>query len=261
MMPAHAAARATPRVGQNSLRCEPTHGGPNIRTSDPLGSPLGRIDATFLELSRLAFTCVFRGCIVCGVQTPARDDEDDVSILRRVARGERDALGELYDGHAGRLMSLGLRILGNPRESEDVVHDVFLEAWRTAGDYDPARGSVRVWLLVRMRSRCLDRLRSHAYARSVPIDGIESPDVRDGHGAEDDGSAERALDGARLSALLSELPAPQRVVLELGYFRGLSFQEIADELHIPVGTVKSRAGAAMATLRRELGVSRGGNAA
>jgi RNA polymerase sigma-70 factor, ECF subfamily len=193
------------------------------------------------------------------VQTLAREDEDDVPILRRVARGERDALGELYDRHAGRLLALGLRILGNPRESEDVTHDVFLEAWRTAGDYDPARGSVRVWLLVRMRSRCLDRLRSHAYARSVPIEGHEPSEVRDT--MDHEGSAERALDGARLAELLSELPAPQRAVLELGYFRGLSFQEIADELQIPVGTVKSRASAAMATLRRELGVSRGGNAA
>lgn len=194
------------------------------------------------------------------MQTPARDDDDDVLILRRVARGERDALGELYDRHSARLLSLGLRILANPREAEDVVHDVFLDAWRNLGDYDPARGSVRVWLVVRMRSRCLDRLRSHAYARSVPLEADEQqPQGVDA--VEQTESAERALDGARVFALLSELPAPQRTVLELGYFRGLSFQEIADQLHVPIGTVKSRAGAAMATLRRELGVSRGGNAA
>lgn len=206
-----------------------------------------------------AFTSGSPRCIVISVQTPARDDDEDVLILRRVARGERDALGELYDRHVARMLSLGLRILANPREAEDVVHDVFLDAWRNAGDYDPARGSVRVWLVVRMRSRCLDRLRSHAYARSVPFEADDQPLVLDA--VEQTESAERALDGARLSALLSELPAPQRTVLELGYFRGLSFQEIADQLHIPIGTVKSRAGAAMATLRRELGVSRGGNAA
>ncbi len=193
------------------------------------------------------------------VPTPRCDDEDDVPILVRVARGERDALAALYDRHSATLLSLGSRILGNERESEDVVHDVFLEVWRAAGDYNAARGSVKVWLLVRMRSRCLDRLRSHAYARSVPLESEEQLEVREApEGGE---SAERASDGARLSALLGELPAPQRAVLELGYFRGLSFQEIADELGIPVSTVKSRAVVAMEALRRGLGVSRGGNAA
>ena len=187
------------------------------------------------------------------------DEESDVEILRKVAQGDRQALGRLYDRHAGAMLALGQRIIGRQRELEDLVHDVFLEAWRVAGDYDPTRSSVKTWLFVRMRSRCLDRVRSHDYARTDPL-----PDIEPNRGGDTDRSAdaaERALDGARVWALLDALPDGQRQVLELGYFRGLSFQEIANELGIPLGTVKSRVGAAILKLRSDLGVSRGGNAA
>ncbi|MET0341030.1 MAG: sigma-70 family RNA polymerase sigma factor [Polyangiales bacterium] len=186
-------------------------------------------------------------------------EQSDVELLRGVARGDREALGRLYDRHAGTLLALGQRIIGRQRELEDLVHDVFLEAWRVAGDYDPARGSVKTWLSVRMRSRCLDRVRAHDYARTDPLPDLEP--VREGDGARGADAAERALDGARVWALLDALPDGQRQVLELGYFRGLSFQEIANELGIPLGTVKSRVGAAILKLRADLGVSRGGNAA
>jgi RNA polymerase sigma-70 factor, ECF subfamily len=191
------------------------------------------------------------------VQSLADDAEHDMAILRAVARGDRDALGRLYDRYASALLGLGVRIIGNRREIEDIVHDVFLEAWRSAGDYDPARGSVKTWLVVRMRSRCLDRLRSHAYARTEPW----SPDEPSAPAEETTDSAERAIDGARVLSVLHALPENQRAVLELGYFRGLSFQEIAHELDIPLGTVKSRVAAAMLKLRRDLGGSEGGNAA
>lgn len=185
-------------------------------------------------------------------------EESDVELLRKVAQGDRQALGSLYDRHAGALLALGQRIIGRQRELEDLVHDVFLEAWRMAGDYDPSRSSVKTWLCVRMRSRCLDRVRSHDYARTDPLPEVE-PSRTDGDRSAD--AAERALDGARVWALLEALPDGQRQVLELGYFRGLSFQEIANELGIPLGTVKSRVGAAILKLRTDLGVSRGGNAA
>jgi RNA polymerase sigma-70 factor (ECF subfamily) len=126
---------------------------------------------------------------------------------------------------------------------------VFLEAWRHAGDYDPRRGSVKTWLLLRMRSRCLDRVRSHGFSRT---DALEVEPMRSG--ASD--RVERSIDGARARALLDTLPAGQREVLELGYFQGLSFSEIAEALDIPIGTVKSRVSAAMVKLRADLGVKR-----
>jgi RNA polymerase sigma-70 factor (ECF subfamily) len=171
----------------------------------------------------------------------------DIDVLRSLASGDKQALGVLYDRHSGIMLALGLRIVGVRREAEDLLHDVFLEAWRHAGDYDPRRGSVKTWLLLRMRSRCLDRVRSHGFSR---VDALESEPVRQGSVER----ADRRLDGSRARALLESLPPSQREVLELGYFEGLSFSEIATQLDIPIGTVKSRVSAAMTKLREDLGV-------
>lgn len=175
----------------------------------------------------------------------------DIDVLRRIAGGDKEALGVLYDRHAGVMLALGVRIVGVRRDAEDLLHDVFLEAWRRAGDYDARRGSVKSWLLLRMRSRCLDRLRSHTFSRtdSLPAEPMRSVDVAPE-------KVERHLDGARARAVLESLPPGQRQVLELGYFEGLSFSEIADALGIPIGTVKSRVSAAMLKLREDLGVER-----
>jgi RNA polymerase sigma-70 factor, ECF subfamily len=175
--------------------------------------------------------------------------DEDIDVLRRIAGGDKEALGCLYDRHAGVMLALGMRIVGLRRDAEDLLHDVFLEAWRHAGDYDARRGSVKTWLLMRMRSRCLDRVRSHAFSRT---DSLDVEPMRSG-GAD---KVERHIDGARAKALLETLPAGQREVLELGYFQGLSFSEIAHALNIPVGTVKSRVSAAMVKLREDLGVKR-----
>jgi RNA polymerase sigma-70 factor (ECF subfamily) len=175
-------------------------------------------------------------------------DESDIVVLRRLANGDKAALGVLYDRHAPVLMALGLRIVRARREAEDLLHDVFLELWRHAGDYQPERGSVKSWMLLRMRSRCLDRVRSHGYSRVVALD--HEP-ARSGVAELD----ERRIDGSRLRGLLEHLPQGQREVLALGYFEGLSFSEIATQLDIPIGTVKSRVSAAMQTLRKELGVN------
>src|SRR5262245_29250764 len=83
--------------------------------------------------------------------------EDDERLIARAVGGSRDALAELYDRHAPLLLGLGARILGDRGLAEDVLHDVFLEAWHHAREYDPARGTVRAWLVTRMRSRSLDR--------------------------------------------------------------------------------------------------------
>lgn len=171
----------------------------------------------------------------------------DIDVLRRVAGGDKEALAQLYDRHSGVMLALGVRIVGVRRDAEDILHDVFIEAWRHAGDYDPRRGSVKTWLLLRMRSRCLDRVRSHAFSRT---DALCTEPMRSGQSER----MERGIDGARARSLLESLPAGQREVLELGYLQGLSFSEIADALGIPVGTVKSRVSAAMLKLREDLGV-------
>ncbi|HMI91554.1 MAG TPA: sigma-70 family RNA polymerase sigma factor [Polyangiales bacterium] len=178
---------------------------------------------------------------------------EDEHLLNAVASGDREALGVLYDRHAPRMLALATRILGSPREAEDLVHDVFLEAWHRARQYDASRGSVRAWLILRTRSRSLDALRA---ARRAPRVELEAAGQR----ASDSIDPGDAHDGGRLRALLEDLPKDQHAVLQLAYFGGYSFSEIAERLSIPVGTVKSRMSRAIEALRNRLGASGEGDA-
>lgn len=168
--------------------------------------------------------------------------------MHAIARGDVAALAALYDRYAGLMLSLAYRIVGSAEEAEDVIHDVFLEAWRHAADYDATRGSVRAWLMLRTRSRALDVQRSPRVAR-------HSNAADEGWLAElSDPEAERgfAPDQLRVRRILISLPQEQREVLLLGYFEGLSSSEIAERVGIPVGTVKSRVAAALHALRAAL---------
>jgi RNA polymerase sigma-70 factor (ECF subfamily) len=170
----------------------------------------------------------------------------DAVLLRAIANGDRAALALLYDRYASGLMAVGVRILGDRREAEDVLHDVFLEIWRLAADYDEGRGTARGWLVMRMRSRCLDRRKAAGFARAVSFDDREAPTAP----PSDDPSMQPDREVVRRA--LQDLPPEQRKVLELGYFEGLSSTEIAARTEVPVGTVKSRVAAALNRLRAVL---------
>lgn len=172
---------------------------------------------------------------------------DDRELLARMARGHSDALGHLHDRYCNLLLATAVRILGNHREAEDLVHDVLMEVWQKCADYDPERGSVRTWLLVRLRSRALDRCRRAGRFR---VETFEDRALDAGASAADE-PAQR-LDHARVRRALAELPPAQRLALELAYFDGLSASEIAARLDIPIGTVKSRTAAGLAKLRAAL---------
>ncbi len=177
-------------------------------------------------------------------------DEDAVLVIR-AANGDASALAGLYDRHAPAMLAVGTGILRSPRDAEDLLHDVFVEAWKRIADYDPARGSVRAWLVLRMRSRALDRVKSPARARTGRLPDQDRP------AADADARVERSIDGSRLRGALRELPDEQREVLVLGYFAGMSSSEIASEVGVPIGTVKSRVAAGMSKLRALLRTGEG----
>src|SRR5882724_6116947 len=101
------------------------------------------------------------------------DDAEDEALVAAMAAGDRGALATLYERHGSLLLGLALRIVRERREAEDLLHDVFLEAWRTAKDFDPKRGRVRTWLAIRMRSRALDLQKSARVSRNTGDGGLE----------------------------------------------------------------------------------------
>ncbi len=172
------------------------------------------------------------------------DDADDAALVAAMACGDREALARLYQRHSGVLMGLAMRVVRERREAEDLLHDVFLEAWRAAKDFDPRRGRVRTWLAIRMRSRALDLQKSARVSRNAGDSGLEVVvDERE----------VRSPDHARIRGALDVLSPDQRAVVEQAYFEGLSCSEIATKLAVPIGTVKSRLAAGLGRLRERLG--------
>ena len=170
-------------------------------------------------------------------------NDDDLRCVRALVQGDQRALAELYDRYARLLMAVGQRILGSSREAEDLLHDVFLEAWRSAKDFDPRRGTVRAWLTMRMRSRALDRVRAAGRAKVVLHPDGQAPETA----APSQGEA--IGDRERIRAAVAELSEDQRPVLEMTYFQGMTGPEVADALGLPLGTVKSRLSRALKQLR------------
>ena len=175
----------------------------------------------------------------------------DPALVLRMSQGDRAALAELYERHAQTLLSLAYLLLRDRPEAEDVLHDVFLEAYRRAAEYSEVRGSVRTWLLLRTRSRALDRLRSKGRRQSLLLGVTRESEQAGGKPSDLAGIADRH----RLPAALAQIPEPQQRVIELAYFEGLSTVEISSRLGIPAGTVKSRTHAAITALRSALAVS------
>jgi RNA polymerase sigma-70 factor (ECF subfamily) len=177
--------------------------------------------------------------------------EQDLATLGRIARGESEALEELYDRHARSIYSLAFRILRDPADAEEVVQDVFSQAWRQAARYDAARGAVVAWLLTLTRSRAIDRLR----ARGVGTSGASTDRAID-RIPEASAGIEASLLSAelveRVRMALDALPLMQRVALELAYYEGLTHVEIAERLEQPLGTIKTRIRAALMKLREAL---------
>ena len=185
------------------------------------------------------------------LQNPSISRPDDASLVARLAAGELEAAGDLYDQHAPLIYALARRILRNDGDAEDVVQEVFAQAWRTAHRYDRSRGSVAAWLLVMTRSRSLDKLRTlRARPDSAPSALPETPADANSVPHEVFVSAERAN---AVREALRGLPVPQRTALELAYYEGLTQKEIAARLAQPLGTVKTRMRAALEALRTTLG--------
>jgi RNA polymerase sigma-70 factor (ECF subfamily) len=170
---------------------------------------------------------------------------DDRTLSDRLARGDRQALGQLYSRYAGLVFGVALRVVKDRALAEELVQDTFLEAWRRATQYDAARATPAAWLVTIAKSRAIDRTRTATAAERASTAASHTP-------VEPTEGLESLLDLARsrvvLEAHLSRLPPEQRLVLELAWRDGLSQSEIASKANLPLGTVKTRTRLAMLEL-------------
>lgn len=164
----------------------------------------------------------------------------DAELVQLMSTGDTAALAVLYERYAAGIMKTVVAILGESSQSQDVLQDVFMEAWRVAEQYDERRGTVAAWLKLRARSRALDKVR--AGKRFLDVESSEDETAPAP-------SSERRAARMNLFEALEAVSLEEREVLVLGYCEGFTCSEMAEELGIPIGTVKSRTRTAIAKLR------------
>ena len=187
----------------------------------------------------------------------------DLQVMSRLIAGDERALGVLYDRYGTLAYSLASAIVPDAADAEEVVADAFSQIWRSAAAFDASRGSVVAWVSTIVRTRSLDLIRSQKrrarvldQAAAMSEEGA-SPGLSAGAPSPD-----REVESNEAQILvrraLANLPPPQRLVLEMAYFGGLSQSEIAGTLSEPLGTVKTRMRSGMEKLRLALGPVMGG---
>jgi len=178
-------------------------------------------------------------------------DRSDVVAIHRIAAGECDAVAELYDRYGKTALGLALKILRDSAEAEDVVHDAFVAIVQRADQFHPERGTVAAWLVTTVRNLALDRARRRT-RRAKIIDADLRHEIRESPPGPED-QLVGVEDRSRVLEAMASLPDAQRETLEIAFFEGLSYPEIAERENVPLGTVKSRAARALSALRDALG--------
>ncbi|MGH9321476.1 MAG: sigma-70 family RNA polymerase sigma factor [Vicinamibacteria bacterium] len=168
----------------------------------------------------------------------------DGDLWVRLRERDMASLEALYSRYGSYVYGLALRMLAKPEEAEEVVQDVFWQLWKKELDYDPVRGGFRTWLFAITRSRCLDRLRRH---RKSTLEPRPSPAPSSPEQEAYLGERQR-----HVVAAFRDLPEPQRLALEMGFFEGLTHRQIAERLGEPLGTIKSRIKMGMDKLNESL---------
>ena len=186
-----------------------------------------------------------------GAMSSAGASSETSALITRIAAGDRDAFSRFYDLLAPTAFGLIRRVLRDPEAAADVLQEVFWQVWREAPQYDPKRGSPEAWLVMRAKTRAIDRLRSIRRRDRTFVAPVDESVARS-----NDEPAENpavvAEDRSLVQAALAQLPEPQRRVIELAFFEGLTQSEIATRLGEPLGTVKTRARLGLERLRGAL---------
>jgi RNA polymerase sigma-70 factor (ECF subfamily) len=185
---------------------------------------------------------------------PQPDDRqgDDARLVARMAAGDRAAFAAIYDRFSRPLHATALRIVRDPAEAQDLVHDAFVALWRHAPEFDPARGSAFAWAVTFVRNRAIDRWRTRRRRGELLAASAPADLGYDEHPAAADAAATAGDQAAAVRAALATLPLEQQRAVELAFFGGLTQEEIAAQLAAPLGTIKARIRRGLLKLRDSL---------
>jgi len=168
-------------------------------------------------------------------------DLTDEQLMKMLQDRDPAALGFLYDRHSGIVKSLGMKVVHNEAEAEDLLQEIFVEIWNRAAGYDPAKGKPLGWIVTLARRRAIDRLRK-CQSRCRAEDRLRE-EVEQQPGAwTTDPEEDFVMADIRetLLKLLKTLPDAQRRAIELAFYQGMSQREVAAHTGIPLGTIKTR---------------------
>ena len=165
----------------------------------------------------------------------------DEDLIRQMALGQQDALGELHRRYAPYLYSMGRRMLRDQDDTENCVQDAFMNAWKAAARFDAALASAKTWLVTIAHRRFLQALRDRPDA-SLPIEEWDAPTA-----------AADPTDALLAERAMTVLDAGERQLIELAYYRGHSHAEVAELTGLPLGTVKTRLRTALSRMKTHLG--------
>ncbi len=170
---------------------------------------------------------------------------DDLVLMRRMASGERNALGTFYERHGGVALAFARRMLDDASDAEEVVQDAFVALWRRAGTFRTGGAAPRAWLLAIVRNRCIDRLRRRRGEAACALEDAQPAAVENELWPE----VWKRHCGGVVREALAALPPEQREVIELGFYGGFSHAQIAERLATPLGTIKKRMRSGLKRLR------------
>ena len=188
-------------------------------------------------------------------------DASDAALVVAIGRWRQDALAEAYRRHAGAAFALARRLLGDREMAEEILQEVFLRLWNAPERFDPERGSLRSYLLAQTHGRSVDLLRSETSRRRR-----EEREARETaeHGVDIEREVVDLTVADQVKEVVAELPVDERRAIELAYFGGHTYRQVAVLLDQPEGTVKSRIRSGLRRMRQGLveagvGVSWGGS--